>query len=48
VAPSVDAAVFGAEVVCTTTAAIEPIVERRWLARGGARQRGRIVLPDDP
>lgn len=34
VAPSVDAALFGAEVVCTTTAAPEPIVERRWLARG--------------
>ncbi|GIU95843.1 MAG: ornithine cyclodeaminase [Gaiellaceae bacterium] len=34
VAPSVDAALFGAEVVCTTTAAREPIVERRWLARG--------------
>ncbi len=34
VAPSVDAALFGAEVICTTTAAREPIVERRWLARG--------------
>jgi len=34
VAPSVDAALFGAEVVCTTTAAVDPIVERRWLARG--------------
>jgi ornithine cyclodeaminase len=34
VAPSVDAALFGAEVVCTTTAATEPIVERRWLAPG--------------
>jgi ornithine cyclodeaminase len=34
VAPSVDAALFGAEVVCTTTAATEPVVERRWLARG--------------
>jgi len=34
VAPSVDAALFGAEVVCTTTAASEPIVEKRWLARG--------------
>jgi ornithine cyclodeaminase len=33
-APSVDAALFGAEVVCTTTAAVEPIVEKRWLARG--------------
>jgi ornithine cyclodeaminase/alanine dehydrogenase-like protein (mu-crystallin family) len=34
VAPSVDAALFGAEVVCTTTAAREPIVRKRWLARG--------------
>jgi ornithine cyclodeaminase len=34
VAPSVDAALFGAEVVCTTTAATEPILERRWLAPG--------------
>jgi ornithine cyclodeaminase len=34
VAPSVDAALFGVEVVCTTTAASEPIVEKRWLARG--------------
>jgi ornithine cyclodeaminase/alanine dehydrogenase-like protein (mu-crystallin family) len=34
VAPSVDAALFGAEVICTTTAAKEPIVEKRWLARG--------------
>ncbi len=34
VAPSVDAALFGAEVVCTTTAAVEPIVEHRWLAPG--------------
>jgi len=34
VSPSVDAALFGAEVVCTTTAAVEPIVEERWLARG--------------
>ena len=33
-APSVDAALFGAEVVCTTTAAAEPIVEKRWLAPG--------------
>jgi len=32
--PSVDSALFGTEVVCTTTAAVEPIVERRWLARG--------------
>ena len=34
VAPSADAALFGAEVVCTTTASVEPIVEKRWLARG--------------
>jgi ornithine cyclodeaminase len=34
VSPSVDSALFGAEVVCTTTAAVEPIVEKRWLARG--------------
>ena len=34
VSPSVDAALFGAEVVCTTTAAVEPIVEKRWLTRG--------------
>ena len=34
VAPSVDAALFGAEVVCTTTSSTEPIVEKRWLARG--------------
>jgi ornithine cyclodeaminase/alanine dehydrogenase-like protein (mu-crystallin family) len=33
-APSVDAALFGAEVVCTTTSAAEPIVEKRWLAPG--------------
>ena len=32
--PSVDSALFGAEVVCTTTAAVEPVVEKRWLARG--------------
>lgn len=32
--PSPDSAVFGAEVVCTTTAATEPVVERRWLAHG--------------
>jgi ornithine cyclodeaminase len=30
----VDAALFGAEVVCTTTGAVEPIIEKRWLARG--------------
>jgi ornithine cyclodeaminase/alanine dehydrogenase-like protein (mu-crystallin family) len=34
VSPSVDAALFGAEVVCTTTAATEPVIEKRWLARG--------------
>jgi ornithine cyclodeaminase/alanine dehydrogenase-like protein (mu-crystallin family) len=34
VSPSVDAALFGAEVVCTATAAAEPVVERRWLTRG--------------
>ena len=34
VTPSVDAALFGAEVVCTTTGTREPIVEKRWLARG--------------
>lgn len=34
VAPSVDAALFGAEVVCTTTSATEPVVEKRWLAPG--------------
>ena len=27
-------ALFGAEVVCTTTGSVEPIVEKRWLARG--------------
>jgi ornithine cyclodeaminase/alanine dehydrogenase-like protein (mu-crystallin family) len=34
VAPSADAALFGAEVVCTTTSSSEPIVERRWLVTG--------------
>ena len=34
VSPSPDAALFGAEVVCTTTTAREPIVEHRWLAPG--------------
>lgn len=34
VAPSVETALSGAEVVCTTTAATEPIVEKRWLAPG--------------
>jgi ornithine cyclodeaminase/alanine dehydrogenase-like protein (mu-crystallin family) len=32
--PSPDAALLGAEVVCTTTSAAEPIVELRWLAAG--------------
>jgi ornithine cyclodeaminase/alanine dehydrogenase-like protein (mu-crystallin family) len=32
--PSPDAALHGAEVVCTTTSAAEPIVELRWLAEG--------------
>lgn len=32
--PSPDAALFGAEVVCTTTSATEPIVEHRWLGPG--------------
>jgi ornithine cyclodeaminase/alanine dehydrogenase-like protein (mu-crystallin family) len=34
VAPSADAALFGAEVVCTTTSSSAPIVERRWLVTG--------------
>jgi ornithine cyclodeaminase/alanine dehydrogenase-like protein (mu-crystallin family) len=34
VAPSPDAALFGAEVVCTTTSSREPIVEHRWFASG--------------
>jgi ornithine cyclodeaminase/alanine dehydrogenase-like protein (mu-crystallin family) len=34
VAPSADAALLGAEVVCTTTSAVEPIVELRWLREG--------------
>lgn len=34
VAPSVEAALAGAEVVCTTTAAREPIVRRSWLEPG--------------
>jgi ornithine cyclodeaminase len=34
VAPSADAALFGAEVVCTTTSAREPVLERRWLTSG--------------
>jgi ornithine cyclodeaminase len=34
VQPSVDAALFGAEVVCTTTSATEPVIEKRWLAPG--------------
>jgi len=32
--PYCEAALFGAEVVCTTTSSSEPIVERRWLASG--------------
>jgi ornithine cyclodeaminase/alanine dehydrogenase-like protein (mu-crystallin family) len=32
--PSPDAALLGAEVVCTTTSAADPIVELRWLAEG--------------
>jgi ornithine cyclodeaminase/alanine dehydrogenase-like protein (mu-crystallin family) len=32
--PSPDSAVFGAEVVCTTTSAAEPILQNRWLAPG--------------
>jgi ornithine cyclodeaminase/alanine dehydrogenase-like protein (mu-crystallin family) len=34
VAPSVEDALSDADVVCTTTGAREPVVERRWLARG--------------
>ncbi|MGH3066530.1 MAG: ornithine cyclodeaminase family protein [Gaiellaceae bacterium] len=34
VSPSVETALSGADVVCTTTATREPIVERRWLAQG--------------
>jgi ornithine cyclodeaminase/alanine dehydrogenase-like protein (mu-crystallin family) len=34
VAPSPDAALFGAEVVCTTTSSRVPIVEHRWFASG--------------
>jgi ornithine cyclodeaminase/alanine dehydrogenase-like protein (mu-crystallin family) len=33
-APSADAAIFGAEVVCTTTTSPEPVLELRWLAEG--------------
>ena len=32
--PSADSAVFGAEVVCTTTSAKEPVLAKRWLAPG--------------
>jgi ornithine cyclodeaminase len=34
VAPSVDSALFGADVVCTATSATEPVIEKKWLARG--------------
>ena len=34
VSPSPDAALLGVEVVCTTTAATKPIIEKRWLTRG--------------
>jgi ornithine cyclodeaminase/alanine dehydrogenase-like protein (mu-crystallin family) len=34
VAPSADAALFGAEIVCTTTSATAPVIEHRWLAPG--------------
>ena len=47
VSPSVDAALFGAEVVCTTTAAREPIVEKRWLARGAHVNAVGSSIPDD-
>ena len=32
--PSPDSALFGAEVVCTTTSAREPVLEHRWLSPG--------------
>jgi ornithine cyclodeaminase/alanine dehydrogenase-like protein (mu-crystallin family) len=32
--PSPDSALFGAEVVCTTTSAKEPVIRKKWLARG--------------
>ena len=34
VAPSADSALFGAEVICTTTSSREPVVEKRWVAPG--------------
>ena len=47
VAPSVDAALFGAEVVCTTTAAVGAD-RREALARARrARERRRLEHPDD-
>ncbi len=33
-APTVEAAVHGADIICTTTAAKEPILQRRWVANG--------------
>ncbi|MEX2612831.1 MAG: ornithine cyclodeaminase family protein [Gaiellaceae bacterium] len=32
--PSIDAALVGADIVCTTTSSSQPIVERRWLSPG--------------
>ena len=47
VSPSIDAALFGAEVVCTTTASVEPIVEKRWLARGAHVNAVGSCFPSD-